>query len=463
MSQPQHHIPTPDAAAGIQATRTVRFWAAPIVLTLALLSALAALYLGGIVKPTSNLQHFPIAVVNDDAGPSGRQIVDGLAATMDPDKFDIRVLSATEARHQLDTAQVYGAVLIPSDFSKRFQQVARSALSLGELERPEITIATNPRAGSLGSSIAGQTLNRAITAVSTKAGERLSGQLRQHTGGAQLPGAVGSVLSDPIDIHNTVHDPLPEGTGNGLSAFYYALLLLLAGFTGSIVVSTVVDSMLGYVPAEFGPVYRFAEQANISRFRTLLVKWALMLVLALLTSGAYLAIAHWLEMPLPHAWAVWGYGAFAITAVGVTSTSLIAALGTLGLMASLLVFVILGLPSAGATVPLEAAPPFFSWLSGFEPMHQVFLGTRALLYLDGRADAGLTHAVTMTAIGLVLGLLIGAAATRAYDRRGYHRIHDPNHPIEDIIDVDAADDMPPPQPPTDSVADAGWSGSSVIR
>lgn len=59
-------------------------------------------------------------------------------------------------------------------------------------------------------------------------------------------------------------------------------------------ISTLVDSMLGYVPAEFGPVYRFAEMAQISRFRTLLVKWAL-----------------------------WAYGVFTIVAVGVTSTSMI--------------------------------------------------------------------------------------------------------------------------------------------
>ncbi|HZU46452.1 MAG TPA: DUF3533 domain-containing protein, partial [Mycobacterium sp.] len=225
-----------------------------------------------------------------------------------------------------------------------------------------------------------------------------------------------------VEVQSTVHNPLPDGTGNGLSAFYYSLLLLLAGFTGSIVVSTLVDSMLGYVPAEFGPVYRFAEQVNISRFRTLLVKWALMLALGLLTSAVYMAIAKALGMPFTHGWMVWLYGVFAIVAVGVTSTSLIAVLGSLGLLVSMLIFVILGLPSAGATVPLEAAPPFFGWLAKFEPMHQVFLGTRALLYLDGRADAGLSHALTLTAIGLVIGLLLGGIVTRIYDRRGYHRI-----------------------------------------
>jgi uncharacterized phage infection (PIP) family protein YhgE len=219
-----------------------------------------------------------------------------------------------------------------------------------------------------------------------------------------------------------VYNPLPNGTGNGLSAFYYALLLLLAGFTGSIVVSTLVDSLLGYVPAEWGPVYRFAAQANISRFRTLLVKWGIMAILALLTSAVYLAIAHGLGMPIPLGWQLWLYGVFAIIAVGVTSSSLIAVLGSMGLLFSMLIFVILGLPSAGATVPLEAVPPFFRWLAEFEPMHQVFLGVRSLVYLGGHPDAGLSQALLMTAVGLVIGLLVGGIVTHIYDRSGFHRI-----------------------------------------
>jgi uncharacterized phage infection (PIP) family protein YhgE len=180
--------------------------------------------------------------------------------------------------------------------------------------------------------------------------------------------------------------------------------------------------LLGYVPAEWGPVYRFAEQANISRFRTLLVKWGIMVVLALLTSGVYMAIAHGLGMPIQLGWQLWAYGVFAIIAVGVTSSSLIAVLGSMGLLFSMLVFVILGLPSAGATVPLEAVPPFFRWLAEFEPMHQVFLGVRSLLYLNGVGASGLSQALLMTSIGLVIGLLVGGIVTRMYDRSGFHRI-----------------------------------------
>jgi uncharacterized phage infection (PIP) family protein YhgE len=422
MSEPQPRHAAPNPKANIKALRTVRFWAFPILATLALMSALAALYLGGILNPITNLRHFPIAVVNEDAGPWGARLVEGLLHQADKNAYDIRVLTHDEAQRQLDNAKVYGELLIPPTFSSSLGDFAESAVTPTHSDRPSVTIFTNQRAGTLGSSIAGQTLTKAMTIANGQVGNELSARVAEQTAGVPVSGAAATVLAIPIDVKSAVYKPLPNGTGNGLSAFYYALLLLLAGFTGSIVVSTLVDSMLGYVPAEWGPVYRFAEQVRISRLQTLMVKWAIMVMLGLLTSAIYLAIAHGLGMPIPLGWELWLYGVFAISAVGITSSSLIAVLGSMGLLFSMLVFVILGLPSAGATVPLEAVPPIFRWLAEFEPMHQVFLGVRSLLYLNGHADAGLSQALFMTSIGLVIGLLVGGITTHIYDRKGFHRI-----------------------------------------
>lgn len=413
----RHRVPDPLAT-----TRTVKFWLTPIVVSVIVFSALAALYLAGILNPTTNLRHFPIAVVNQDTGPTGKQIVDGLVSGLDRNQFDVRELSSEEADEQLGKAAIYGVVQIPADLSATLDAFAQDAVQAGTATRPVITLSTNPRAGELGASIAGVALGKAINEANTSIGKQLSAQVAQQTGGAPLAGGVSLALSSPIDIQVNDYEPLPNGTGDGLSAFYYALLLLLAGFTGSIIVSSLVDSMLGFVPSELGPVYRFAEQVNISRFRTLVIKWVLMVILAVVTSAAYVGIAAWLGMPIPSWGLLWLYGVFIIAAVGVTSTSLISVLGSAGLLVNLLIFVVLGLPSNGATIPLEAAPRIFSWLATFEPMHQVFLGTRALLYFDGRADAGLSHAITMTTVGLVVGLLIGAVVTRFYDRKGYRRI-----------------------------------------
>ena len=435
-SHARHAAPDADAAGTLphpgdtsqsglakpKATRTVRFWTVPIVITLVVLAALAVFYLGGILRPMTNLRHFPIAVVNEDAGPTGAQVLKGLLSGFDTEAYDVRVLGHDNAKHQLDTAQIYGVAVIPPNFSSKLRAYAKSALTPGRVERPIILVSSNPRAGTLGASIASQALTRALTMVDHRVGEQLSREVAQQAGRGPMPAAVTLMLLNPIEVQPMAHNALPDGTGTGLSAFYYSLLLLLAGFTGSIVVSMLVDSMLGLLPAEFGPVYRFAEQVKISRFRTLLIKWALMVVLALLTSGVYMLIASRLGMPIQHSLPLWLYGVFAIAAVGITSTSLIAVLGALGLLVSMFVFVILGLPSAGATVPLEATPQFFGWLAKFEPMHQVFLGARSLLYFDGQADAGLSQALTMTAIGLVIGLLLGGIVTWIYDRRGYHRI-----------------------------------------
>ena len=235
---------------------------------------------------------------------------------MDKSRFDVRVLSAADALHQLDTAQIYGQMLIPSDFSQRLQALAQTAAQPGSsTSRPVITVSPNPRAGTLGSSIASQTQTQALVVANQRVGQQVTAEFARTAAGAPLPGAVGLVLANPIDVQITPHDPLPNGTGSGLSAFYYSLLV-------------------------------------------------------------YLGVATWLGMPIPREWPLFGYGVFAIVAVGVTATSMIATLGSMGLLVNLLVFVILGLPSAaGATVPLEATPTFFLWLAHFEPMHQVYLGT----------------------------------------------------------------------------------------
>jgi uncharacterized phage infection (PIP) family protein YhgE len=420
MSNPYARHATPDIADGDdfsaderpiepKSTRTVRFWALPIFVTLTALSALAAFYLGGILQPMTNLRHFPVAILNEDAGPTGAQVVKGMLAGFDNDAYDVRVLDQNQVKTQLDSAQIYGVAVIPPNFSSKLQAYAKSALTPGRVERAVIIVSTNPRAGTLGATIAGQTLQRAVAMVDQRVGQRLSQEVAEQTRKAPEPGAVALMLANPVEVKSTVLNALPDGTGNGLSAFYYALLLVLAGFTGSILVSRRVDSML-------------ATQSGISLLRTLWIKWVMIAVLALLTSAAYLLIAGKLGMPVQNAVTVWLFGAFAILSVGVASTSLIVALGAVGVVVSMFVFVILGIPAAGATVPLQATPAWFEWLAGFAPMHQVFVGTRSLLYLSGSPGSGLSQSLVWIAVGLAIGVLLGAAATRFYDRRGERRL-----------------------------------------
>lgn len=436
----QHEAPR---TAGSNALLRLRFWAAPVVIALALLSGFAMLYFAGILNPAANLRHFPIAIVNSDTGPTGKTITDGLVASMDRNQFDLRVVTADEARRQLDTAKVYAEVLLPPDLTQRLRALPDTTLRPGEPAKPVVTILTNPRASAMGAAIAERAINKAMTLANATAAASLRPTLQQLTGPADPPGGAALVLASPIDVQTVADNPLPSGTGAGLSAFYFSLMLLIGGVTAAIVVSTTTDALLGYVPAEFGPWYRLAGTIRVSRLQTLLVEWALVVLVGLSSSAVYLWIASALGMPVPHPWSLWLFGAFVVTAVGVTSTSLIAALGSLGTLISLFVFLFFGLPSTGATIPLEATPRFFGWLAGFEPMRQAFLGSRALLYFDGRADAGLSRSLVVGVVGLGIGLALGALVTRFYDRKGIHRVEAVMQPATPAhAEPSAADETP---------------------
>lgn len=419
------------AATDTTPLRRPRTWLVPVLVVSALMSLLASLYLGGIVDPKNNLNDFPIAIVNSDEGdvlPDGQRQVAGdriesaIVDGVDADEIDLRRVGIGQARDMLADGQIYGAVVIPSDFSKRLTILGEASVASGDVDRPVITVLTNPRAGTLGASIATTIGDTALERANEQVGQQLTQQVTDEIGpDATISGAASLALAQPIDVVVTPYDPLPDGTGLGLSAFYYSLLLLLAGFTGAMVVSALVDGFLGVTPTEFGPFFRLREHANLSRMGTLVTKWAIMAVLGLVVSGLYLAIAHALGMPTPNSLLLWMYGALAIAAVGITAVSILSVFGTAGLLINLVLFVVLGLPSAGATVPIQASPPLFGALARVEPMHQVYLAVRSILYYDARPGAGLTHGLTMTLVGLVIGVLFGALVVAYYDRKGFRR------------------------------------------
>ena len=183
-----------------------------------------------------------------------------------------------------------------------------------------------------------------------------------------------------------------------------------------------VDSSLGFTPTEMGPKYTLGRFSGLSRLATLTVKWVIMLGVAIVVAALYVAIGAALGMPIANPIGLWAYSVFAIWAVALVAQTLIAILGPgLGLLANMFVFVILSLPTAGATIPPEATPVIFRWLGSFEPMHQIYLGTRSILYFNGALGSGLAVALVACTVGAVAGIVGGVLATRFYDLRGLHR------------------------------------------
>ncbi|GGN84556.1 YhgE/Pip domain-containing protein [Nocardia rhizosphaerihabitans] len=421
-----------------------RHWSHIVVIPTLVLTLLTALlgvmYLGYVADPEKNLHDFPIALVNLDVGDVtgsgdqqrkvnyGKQVADGLVANVPADKVDLRVVGKAESEQLLRNAQVYGAIVIPGDFSKRLGILGAGSIVPGEMERPIITLQTNPGMGAFGVQIVHRIGDQALAEVDKQIGTQLTDQVRatlaQTPEGAPVPqvsGAAMITLESPVDVVPQQFRPLPSGSGEGLTAFFYALLLLLAGMVGAMVIHTMVDAQLGFVPTEYGPWFVHYPTASISRFHTLLLKWGVMTLASVVISGVFMLAAEIVGMPISNPLALYLFSVLAMIAVGWTGLMTLAALGSAGLLVNLILFVILGLPSSGGTVPIEAIPPHMAWLAEFEPMHQVFLGVRSILYFEANYEAGLDRGIWMSLLGIAVAVVGGVVITRYYDYKGLHR------------------------------------------
>ncbi|MFD4541933.1 YhgE/Pip domain-containing protein [Streptomyces bauhiniae] len=401
-----------------------KLWLMPAVLSSLVALVLSLLYMGGILTPEGSLHRMPVALVDQDEGEPlpGQQANVGAQATRSilssgssDDRVRWRPMSRAKAEDELASGKVYGALVIPKDFTATVGALATSDAT----SRPALTVLTNPGVGSLASSLAGRITQSTAHQVSVSVGKQLSAspQVKQESAVTRV------LIADPVEVRTQVGHPIGAHSGLGLSAFYYALLLVLAGFIGGNIIHNGVDSGLGYADTEIGPWHSRRPTVHINRTQTLVLKMAMTAGLALLTTSLImLATIVVLGMDAPHPGLLWVFSYCAVLTVGLGVQAINAAFGSLGQLVSMFVFIAFALPSSGATVPLEAVPGFYRFLGAFEPMRQLAAGVRAILYFDARADAGLGRGWVMIAIGFAVALAFGFAATRYYDRRGLHRM-----------------------------------------
>ena len=400
-------------------------WVPPVILVAILIVVMTLVYFGSAVNPTGHLRGLPVAVVNQDVRVEvggnrvdfGRQLAAGLIGSRAVTRrLALRSSTLAAAQHRMDVGKQYTAVVIPAGFTASLLALAGVGRSTA---KPTVELVTNPRAGTLAVNLATGVLQPALSHASGQIGERLL----QLSSAPRTNGAAGAVLADPITVAVVPYRPLPPNSALGLSAFYIALLTTFCGFLGGVIVGTSIDAVLGYATTEIGPVWRQRQPVAISRWQTLLAKWVLAVgVTAVLTALMLFMAVVVLEMNAPHVLSLWLLSWFAATVVAIGTLVLFAALGTLGQLAALLVFVYLALASSGGTVPLDALSGFFRFFANFEPLRQILDGVRAILYFDARGDAGLTRAWVASGVGLVVWVALGILVTTWYDRKRLYRM-----------------------------------------
>jgi YhgE/Pip-like protein len=437
---------TPDPRLPVRARhllRTRAVWAIPLIVAAVVVAVMTALYISSVVNPLAHLRGLPVAVVNQDrgaaAGPQhlqiGQQVQAGLLASPAVSgRLHLMVWTLPQAEAAMGRDGLYAALVIPPGFTASLLTVAGlpAAGPAAAGTAPHVQILTNERAGTVGTELATGILQPALAAASRQIGQHLAALAP-----AALTPAARVLLASPVTVTTAQYRPLPPSTALGLSAFYVALLTLLCGFLGATTVNSVVDSALGYAPREIGPRRRQRQPVPISRWQTLLIKWAVVTALTAVLTALMLAVAAGaLGMDAPYPALLWLYAWLCAASVGVGTIALFAVAGTYGQLIGLLLFVYAGLASAGGTVPVQALPGYLRTLSNVEPLRQVLAGTRSIMYFGAQGDAGLARGTLAAALGLLFWLALGTAIVTWYDRKRLYRLHPDllahlNHAVQD--------------------------------
>ena len=407
----------------------------------------------------------------------GQQIVAGFVErAAEGQELDLRVLSWADAQKQLDNGEVYAAVVIPGSFSSDAAGLVAGSLTREGAVRPSVTVYTDPKAGALAARLAAGVVEPGLKQASASLGEQLSSaaldaesraraaveqqltdsqneqarrtqdaaaqagpateafarQLAQQQAGTpaqlaeQLAPAVSAssavLLQDPINITSVTYHEVEDGTALGMGSFYYAILLLVLGLTGSVGVNVLVDGRLGITPLELGPAFLEARRTSLSRWKTMLLKWGIFVAAAAPASAVVMWVAAAAGVPLPNGGTLFLISWLAMSAVSAAVFALLTLFGNAGLLVSMIYLVLMGLPSSGAVVPVEALPDFFRAIAPWEPLHHIANAVRSVLYFGSGTETGLGGDILALALilaaSLVLGFLCGAGYDRAFGRRG---------------------------------------------
>jgi YhgE/Pip-like protein len=432
MSTSQQHNAVPEVRAA-RLLKNKGVWVFPVAVGSLLIMLVTLVYFGSIVDPIAHLHGLPVLVVNEDRGAQtstgkvdlGDQVTSALTSSPQVStKLALDVTTLAHAEAQMNKNAGYATVVIPARFTSSVLALAAAPRPTGPstpaTPLPTIELLTNSRAGTLGVSLASGVVQPAISAISKKIGAEL---VKSTATSSQATAAPKALLEDPVSLSVVQYRPLPPHSGLGLSAFYIALLIMMSGFLGATIVNSSLDAALGYATSEIGPWWRQRLPVSITRWQTLLAKWAVAVAVMPVFTGLLLAVAAGiLRMDAPHWGYVWLYAWFAACVIAIGTLVLFAALGSVGQLIALLIFVYLALASSGGTIPLEALGGFYRFVANFEPLRQILDGVRAILYFNSALDAGLTRALILTSIGLVFWLAIGVVVTTWYDRRGFYRM-----------------------------------------
>lgn len=214
--------------------------------------------------------------------------------------------------------------------------------------------------------------------------------------------------------------PLQDGDYRGLTGFYLTIGWLVGGY--------LVASLLG--------VAKGSRPANLRRA---VIRLGAMVPYALASglTGA-LVVDQGLDALTGHFWPVAGVGTLLVLASAAVTMALQGLFGTVGIGLTVLLFVVLGNPSAGGAYQYELLPRLWRSVGDALPNGAGTSALREIVYFGGHGAAGHVWLIAAYALVGAVVTLLAAARHRGehlgphadHGHRGPHPVHRPEHASE---------------------------------
>jgi hypothetical protein len=184
--------------------------------------------------------------------------------------------------------------------------------------------------------------------------------------------------------------PLAAGDAEGLSSFYLAVGLCVGGY----LVASILGISAGSRPA--------------NRERAVIRLGVLALYSVAAGIGGAVIVGPVLNALPGSIVALWGIGALVVFAVGAVTMAFECLFDVVGIGVAVLLFVVLGNPSAGGVFPPPLMPPFWRAIGPWLPNGAGTSLARSIAYFDGTA---ITKPLLVLVVWAVVGVLVSLVAT----------------------------------------------------
>ncbi|WP_042409218.1 ABC transporter permease [Streptacidiphilus carbonis] len=191
--------------------------------------------------------------------------------------------------------------------------------------------------------------------------------------------------------------PLAAGDAEGLSSFYLAVGLCVGGY----LVASILGISAGSRPA--------------NRKRAVIRLGVLALYSIAAGIGAAVVVGPVLNALPGSVVALWGIGALVVFAVGAITMALECLFDVVGIGIAVLLFVVLGNPSAGGVFPPPLMPPFWRAIGPWLPNGAGTSLARSIAYFNGTA---ITKPLLVLVVWAVVGVVVALVATAFRPGRG---------------------------------------------